>query len=211
MAIAELSEETSPPSPFVLCAGGCGCGTGGSGRPNHLGATSRRFFAPCLPFCSPLTMSACLVSFALSGSSLAVGCLCALRRLPLVVFCVTGHFAGLTRTSAGTVAAILRAYRCMTDSFRWLEGAEGHRRVRSARRCSAVCSACGWIGCFSQPQCHSRYSSSFPSPLRHVFPPSSHTSLMRQPPTVARGARHRHRRRPPAMFRKPHISSTEAL
>ena len=134
LAIAELSEETSPPSPFVLCAGGCGCGTGGSGRPNHLGATSRRFFAPCLPFCSPLTTSACLVSFALSGSSLAVGCLCALRRLPLVVFCVTGHFAGLTRTSAGTVAAILRAYRCMTDSFRWLERAEGHRRVRSARQ-----------------------------------------------------------------------------
>ena len=132
LAIAELSEETTPP--FVLCAGGCGCGTGGSGRPNHLGTTFRRFFAPCLPFCSPLTASACFVSFALSGSSLAVGCLCALRRLPLVVFCVTGHLAGLTETSAGTVAAVLRAYRGMPDRFRWLEGAEGHRRVWSARQ-----------------------------------------------------------------------------
>ena len=54
------------------------------------------------------------------------------------------------------------------------------------------------IGCFPQPQCHSRYSSPFPSPLRHVFPPSSRTSLIRQPPTVAGWARHRRRRRPPS-------------
>ena len=49
-----------------------------------------RHFSPhlCVLFeiCPRLTTSACLVSFALSGSSLAVGCRCALRRLPLVFF-----------------------------------------------------------------------------------------------------------------------------
>ena len=40
----------------------------------------------------------------------------------------------MTETSAGTVAAVLRAYRGMPDRFRWLEGAEGHRRVWSARQ-----------------------------------------------------------------------------
>ena len=101
-----------------------------------------------------------------------------------------------------------------TSSMYGLSIEFANRHSRRAPRGVGECGLlgnCGWIGCFSQPQCHSRYSSPFPSPLGHVFPPSSHTSLMRQPPTVARGARHRHRRRPPAMFRKPHISSTEAL
>ena len=157
LAIAELSEETTPP--FVLCAGGCGCGTGGSGRPNHLGTTFRRFFAPCLPFCSPLTASACFVSFALSGSSLAVGCLCALRRLPLVVFCVTGHL----RAWSGRLWARWRRFCALTvDSFRWLEGAEGHRRVWSAwcallpslfcaPLCVRLCLMCGAKPCWRGP------------------------------------------------------------
>ena len=104
-----------------------------------------------------------------------------------------------TRQSDGVAVVVWRAYRGMPDSFRWLEGAEEHRRVWSAGL--LVCGLlgnCVWIGCFSQPQCHSHYSSPFPSPLGHVFPPSSRTSLMRKLPTVAGGARHRRRRCPPS-------------
>ena len=109
-----------PLSPFVLCAGGCGCGTGGSGRPDHLGATSRRIFASCSRFCPRLTASACLVSFALSRNSLVADCLCAWRHLPLVVFFV---LTGMTGWSGGTVAAVLRGYGGMSDRFGRLDGA----------------------------------------------------------------------------------------
>ena len=104
LAIAELSEETTPP----LCS-----------LRRWLWVWDRRQWPPrpfgrhfsphlCVLFeiCPRLTTSACLVSFALCGSSLAVGCLCALRRLPLVVFCVTGHLTGLVMTSVGTVVAV---------------------------------------------------------------------------------------------------------
>ena len=98
---------------------------------------------------------------------------------------------GFTGWSGGVAAAVLRAYGAMPDRFgRW-------KAPRGAGECGLL-GNCGWIGCFSQPQCHSRYSSPFPSPLRHVFPPPSRTSLMGQPPTVAGGARHRRRRRPPS-------------
>ena len=122
------------PTPLFYAQVAVGCETGGNSRPDHLGATSRRIFASCSRFCARLTASACLVSFALSRSSLAADCLCFCRRLSLVVFCVTGYLAGLTRTPGGTAAAVLRAYCGIPDSFRWLEGAEGHRRVWSARQ-----------------------------------------------------------------------------
>ena len=52
----------------------------------------------------------------------------------------------------------------------------GWRAPRGTGECGLL-GNCGWIGCFSQPQCHSRYSSPFPNPLGHVSPPSSRTSL----------------------------------
>ena len=121
-------------------------------------------------------------------------------------------FALIVRRLAAASPDSLAAWRWWSGALAaaCVAGLCGWRAPRGAGECGLL-GNCGWIGCFSQPQCHSRYSSSFPNPLGHVFPPSSHTSLMRQPPTVARGARHRHRRRPPAMFRKLHISSTEAL
>ena len=122
-----------PSLPCSIAQVALGCGIGGCSHPDHMGITSRRFFASCLRFCRPLSASVCLVSFALSRSSLAVGCLCALRHLPPVAFCVTGHLVGLTRTSGGTAAAVLRACGGMPDRFGRLEGAERRRRSWSAR------------------------------------------------------------------------------
>ena len=113
-----------------------------------------RHFSPhlCVLFeiCPRLTTSACLVSFALSGSSLAVGCLCALRRLPLVVFCVTGHLTGLVRTSVATVVAFLRAYRGQFSVVGGRRGAPESvvclvRAVAKPLLCPSLCSSVPYV------------------------------------------------------------------
>ena len=78
------------PTPLFYAQVAVGCETGGNSRPDHLGATSRRIFASWLRFCARLTTSACLVSFALSRSSLVAGCLCACNLLPLFVRRIAG-------------------------------------------------------------------------------------------------------------------------
>ena len=101
------------------------------------------------------------------------------------------------RLAAAASPGSLATWRWWSDALAaaCVAGLGGWRAPRGAGECGLL-GNCGWIGCFSQPQCHRRYSSPFSSLLGHVFPPSSRTSLMRQPPTVAGGARRRRRRRP---------------
>ena len=92
------------------------------------------------------------------------------------------------RLAAAASPGSLATWRWWSDALAaaCVAGLGGWRAPRGAGECGLL-GNCGWIGCFSQPQCHSRYSSPFPSPQRHFFPPSSRTSLMRKLPTVAGG------------------------
>ena len=123
------------------CRVALGGATGGCSRHDHLGATSRADFlrrvcgfsrrcprprAWCRLRCRAARLS--LIAFAVAAACL------------WLFFCVTRHLGGLTRTSGGTAAAVLRAccgfarLLCgIPDSFRWLEGTERRRRARSAR------------------------------------------------------------------------------
>ena len=194
MGAARASRLVSPlPPHLVLCQVTLGGGTGGCGRHHDRDGTFR---VPAAVFVRPppsLTLCLCVVLLgAVPQTSCPICCSC---RVYIYIYI----FALIVRRLAATSPDSLTAWR-------WWSGAltvvcrtvfDGWRAPRGAGECGLL-GNCGWIGCFSQPQCHSRYSSPFPSPLRHVFPPSSRTSLMGQPPTVARGARHCRRPRPPS-------------
>ena len=176
LAIAELSEETTPP----LCS-----------LRRWLWVWDRRQWPP-QPFghnFSPLLCALFAILFAtnrvrvlcvvcavrqfaccwlpLRFAPLAAGCFLCHRTLDGLGQDVCGHGGGVFARLPWTVFG-------------------GWRAPRGTGECGLL-GNCGWIGCFSQPQCHSRYSSPFPSPQRHFFPPSSRTSLMRKLPTVAGG------------------------
>ena len=129
LAIAELSEETTPP----LCS-----------LRRWLWVWDRRQWPP-RPFGRNFSPHLCVLFAILPATNhvRVLGVVCAAaqfacRRLPLrfAPLAAGGFFVltGTTGWSGGTVAAVLRADGGMSDRFGRLEGAERRRRARSAAR-----------------------------------------------------------------------------
>ena len=141
-----------PPLPCSIAQVALGCGIGGCSHPDHMGVTSRRFFASCLRFCRPLSASVCLVSFALSRSSLVADCLCCCRRLSLVIFLCHKTLGGLDKDvwgHGGGGFARLLWFCALAVVYRTVFG--GWRAPRGAEE-RGLLGICGAIGRFNDHQ-----------------------------------------------------------
>ena len=109
-------------------------------------------FASRMRFFSPLSASACLVSFALSRSSLVADCLCCCRRLSLVIFLCHKTLGGLDKDvwgHGGGGFARLLWFCALAVVYRTVFG--GWRAPRGAEE-RGLLGICGAIGRFNDHQ-----------------------------------------------------------